>query len=76
MSPTSTVASDASTGRRDLCHSSQAVGHSTSTLMRGEGSASHTGRFTPEEGVLGIHCIGGCVGHGAGSTAYRKVCKI
>jgi hypothetical protein len=38
----------------------------TSALIKGESSASHPGRFTPEERAPGTHWIGSWVGPRAG----------
>jgi hypothetical protein len=44
----------------------------TSTLVEGEWSASHPGRFTPGESALGKHWIGGWVGPRAGMYDMEK----
>jgi hypothetical protein len=44
----------------------------TSVLQGGEWSASRPGRFTAGERALGIHWIGGWVGHGSGLDVVEK----
>jgi hypothetical protein len=44
----------------------------TSAIKRGEWSASHLGRFTPEESAPGTHRIGGWVGPTAGLHVLEK----
>jgi hypothetical protein len=44
----------------------------TSTLVGGEWSASHSGRFTPGERARGSHWVGDWVGHRAGLDNLEK----
>jgi hypothetical protein len=44
----------------------------TSTLVGGEWSASHPGRFTPGERAPSTHLIGGWVGRSAGLDDMEK----
>jgi hypothetical protein len=44
----------------------------TSAVVRGEWSASRTGRFTPGERAPGTHWIGGCVVPRAGLDNVKK----
>jgi hypothetical protein len=44
----------------------------TSELGGGEWSTSRTGRFTPEEGALGTHWLGGWMGPSAGLDGMEK----
>jgi hypothetical protein len=50
----------------------------TPALDGGELSASRPGRFTPDEGAPGTHCIGGWVGPRADLDAveYRRVLPL